>query len=147
VVESEGFTKTRKTPWFPHRYAYTLWKLGKKEEAKKYFQEEVERDLRLIEENVQTSVYYSYYDLAGVNAFLGNKDEAYHWLNKILESNSWGPPHYLLVDPLFDNLKGEDRLKDYIEAYDRRIESQKRNYEELKDLPFSKVIERLSEPL
>jgi len=146
VVESEGFNKTRKTPWFPHRYAYTLWNLGKKEEAKKYFQESIERDLQFIEENILTW-YNSYYDLAGVNAFLGNKDEAHYWLNKMTEKNFWMPPFFFLRDPLFDNLKGEDRFKEYLEATYRRIDGQKRNYEELKDLPFSQVIERLSEPL
>jgi len=63
------------------------------------------------------------------------------------ENNFWMSPFFFLEDPLFDNLKGEDRFKEYLEATYRRIESQKRNYEELKDLPFSEVIERLSEPL
>ena len=147
VVESEDFTQNRSDGWFPARYAYTMWNLGKKEEAKKYFEEQIKRDLQFIEENVENTDGDTYYELAGSHASLGNKDEAYYWLNNMLENNRWVPGDWFLQDPWFDNLKGGKRLNKHVEANNRGLEALRKNYEELKNLSFTEVIKRISEPL
>jgi len=58
----------------------------------------------------------------------------------MLETNRWVPGYWLSLDPLFENLKGEERLKKYMEAFNKRIELHTKNYEELKDLPLSQLI-------
>ena len=147
VVENEDFTITRNTPWFPHRYAYTLWNLGEREEALRYFQQETERDLRFLAENIQTWDYNAYYDLAATYAFLGNHQEAYYWLNKLLENNSWGPPSFVLKDPLFEKLKGDERFEKYLSAYEARIKKQQDNYQNIKKLTVPEFVEILKQPL
>ena len=147
VVESDSFNITRNTPWFPHRYAYTLWNLGLEDEALDYFQQETERDLRFLAEDIQTWDYNAYYDLAATYAFLDNKKEAYYWLNKLLENHSWGPPSFIQRDPLFNKLKGEERFEMYISAYAARIQRQRENYEVIKNMAISEFIETLKQPL
>jgi len=65
----------------------------------------------------------------------------------MLENNRWVPGDWLLLDPWFDNLKGEKRLNKHVEANNRGLEALRKNYEELKNLPFTEVIKRFSQPL
>lgn len=147
VVEQKNYTITRRTPWFPHRYAYTLWNLGKMEEANKYFQQQIERDLTFLHDRVQVHGFFAYYDLAAVNAFLGNKEQAYYWLNELLENNSWARSSHILKDPLFDSLKGDQKFERFMDAYNSRITRLRKHYEEIKDLPFNEFLKQMEEPL
>ncbi len=152
VVEQENYTITRATPWFPHRYAYVLWNLDRKEEARKYFQEEIDRDLQFLSDSTQSFGlgFYVFYDLAGVHAFLGQQEEALEWLVKLMEHDVLGianAPSYILMDPLFDNLEGEPRFNNYLETFEQKVERQRRHYQELKDLSFAEFLKRIEEPL
>ena len=55
---------------------------------------------------------FKYYDMAGIYAFLGNKEEAYHYLHEF-EKRKFFP--YRMVnlinrDPLFDSLREEEEF-------------------------------------
>ena len=55
----------------------------------------------------------SLYDIAGMNAFLGNKEEAYRYLEMLNETNGWftGLHDYTEFDPFFDSIKHEPRFR------------------------------------
>ena len=57
------------------------------------------------------------YDLAGAYAFLGDKEKAYYWLNKM-------PYHlfvtiFIQIDPLFDSLRNEPQFQAVIKKQQR----------------------------
>ena len=151
-VEQDGYAVTRATPWFPHRYAYTLWNLGRKEEANRYFLSEIERDQAFLNDSTQTFGlgFTMYYDIAGVYAFLGNKQKAFTWLEKIIAQNSLSlatTPGFILKDPLFTKLHGETEFQSYLQTIESMIDRQRNHYQKIKDLPFSIFMERIEEPL
>jgi len=55
----------------------------------------------------------SLYDIAGMNAFLGNREEAYHYLEMLNETNGWqyGLQDYTEFDPFFDSIRHEPRFR------------------------------------
>jgi adenylate cyclase len=129
--------------WSPHRYAYTLWNLGKQDTAKGLFIDHREWLLS----HPETSG--TFYNLAGIQSFLNELDAAFTWLNRIQENSVvWGPPYHLLADPLFDNLKGDRRLQDYISSYlPVSMEEQADHYEEMNRLPFLEFVQYLEKQL
>ena len=95
------------------RYGMTLWKLGEKEAAKEQF------DICI--KYLEKSVYLgrtmgtggaAKYDLAGMNACIGNKEEAYKWLEEFGKTGwRWGSIHFIKLDPLFDDLRKEEKFQ------------------------------------
>jgi hypothetical protein len=89
--------------------------VGKKKEAVYYFNHQI----KYSEESIKLGRKYSrqggaYYELAGVNAFLGNKMKAYEYLDKlnkmkIMPYLKWGV--LIRYDPLFESLRGEKRFQ------------------------------------
>ena len=53
------------------------------------------------------------YDIAGMHAFLGNKEEAYRYLEMQNETNGWrfGLHDYTEFDPFFDSIRHEPRFR------------------------------------
>lgn len=143
VIDEIGegdYVVTRNAPWWPARYGYTLWQLGEKELAKDYLQKEIRRGEEVIKGNISGAHSPIRYQMAGALAFLGDKAKAYQILNDILENDDWGDPAYLAKDPLFEGLRGEPQLKDYIKRYQARMTEQQRNYERLKEMDFEEVL-------
>ena len=63
-----------------------------------------------------------YYDLAGIYAFLGNKEKSYYWLDEFDAQNGWiklGLLFYVKRDGLFDNLRNDQRFKDLMESIEK----------------------------
>jgi len=55
------------------------------------------------------------YDLAGIHAFLGNKEDAYKWLRYYKNSGfKGGLEYYILHDPFFKNLRDEEEFKEIV---------------------------------
>jgi hypothetical protein len=50
-----------------------------------------------------------YYDLAQQSAFIGEKEQAFEYLNKAVERHSWEVA-FLRIDPQFDPLRGDPRF-------------------------------------
>lgn len=106
---------------FRHRLGYVLWQLGENEEAIQLFNEQIERDKYMLEVNQYTRG--EYYDLAIINAFLGNKEEAFYWLDQLLETKPYDVFDYrfLLQEPMFESIREDKRfiavineMKDYM---------------------------------
>jgi len=98
-----------------HRVGYILWNTGKKEEAKKYFNDQIttlEEALRLGRSFAGT---YNY-DLAATYAFLGeHKKSLQHLQAGEKEGFNFGTEYYIMVDPLFESLKNNNEFKEIVE--------------------------------
>jgi len=105
---------------YKHRLAYVLWKMGQKEEASKLFDEQISSNLDIIESGIETDVRGEAYDLAGIYAFLGNKEEALKWLQKSADLG-FLPIGLIERDPLFDGIRQNAQFLKII-AERRRIE-------------------------
>ena len=105
-----------------HRFALILWMNGKKEEASKMFYKHIE----VCKNSIQSGSLYgkslAAYDLAGIYAFLGNKNEAYNWLRRYEKDGFiWGYHQYIYIDPLFESLRDEPEFKTIM----RRVQHEK----------------------
>ena len=95
-----------------HRFALILWMNGKKEEARKLFYKHIEACENSIRSGGLYGKSLAAYDLAGIYAFFGEKKEAYNWLRKYEKDGFiWGYHQYILIDPLFENLRGDPEFK------------------------------------
>jgi TolB-like protein len=98
-----------------HRVGYAYWQNGYKKEAEYYFNEQIKNCDRAIKLNRPYSgqFLYSYYDLAGIYAFLGERDKAYKNLrifNQILRVPLW-MANLIKTDPLFDSIRNEPEFQ------------------------------------
>jgi len=90
---------------FEHRWAIALWKAGKKPElAQQLFDSSFAREKIL---------HPMGYDLAGMYAYKGDKENAYRILKEV--DWNWGMPYLIKIDPLFDNLRNDKEFKDLVQ--------------------------------
>jgi TolB-like protein/Flp pilus assembly protein TadD len=100
-----------------HRVGYALWKNGLIEEANFYLDRQLEYLLNEINlERPPSLSGYTYYDLAGVYAFRGDKEEA---LKNLKTFNQKVTPGYMITsylrtDPLFDNIRDEPEFQQIV---------------------------------
>lgn len=97
-----------------HRFVYAYWINGYKEKAEYYFDRQIEASLEMINSNRPwASKYFTYYDLAGVNAFRGEKEKAYENL-RILNRIEDVPLFMVTVmkrDELFESIRNEPEFQ------------------------------------
>jgi TolB-like protein len=97
-----------------HRIGYAYWQNGYKEEAKYYFNEQIKHCNRAIElKRSWGQGLYSYYDIAGVYAFTGEKDKSYKNLrifNQIQRVSLW-MANLIKTDPLFNSIRNEPEFQ------------------------------------
>jgi len=97
-----------------HRMGHVLWMTGRKEEAQHYFQEMIDLCKRHIEINSGYGRGAASFDLAGIYAFMGEKDSSYYYLEEFSRTNS---QLFILLnflkfsDPLFESIRQEDRFQ------------------------------------
>ena len=110
-----------------HRLAYTCWKLEKYDEANTYFKQQLsygEESIKLERTNAQAK--YTQYDLAGVYAFLGQKDQAYQYLqefNTVEVYPMWWITS-LKNDPLFDKIKEEPEFQQIVRDVEAKYQAE-----------------------
>jgi len=97
-----------------HRIGYAFWQVGKQEEAKYYFDNQIKYCLESIRLNRWYAINKSaHYDLAGVYAFLGEKEKAYQYLDELVQRKSF-PAWWIDFarhDPLFNSIREEERFQ------------------------------------
>jgi TolB-like protein len=97
-----------------HRIGYAYWQNGYKEESKYYFNEQIKYCNSAIElKRLYGQNLYSYYDLAGVYAFIGEKDKAYKNLrifNQMQRQPLW-MSMLIKTDPLFNSIRNESEFQ------------------------------------
>jgi TolB-like protein len=98
-----------------HRVAIILWMNGKKDEAMEYFNKQISYCTESIRRKDPYGNSGAAYDLAGVYAVIGNKEEAYRWLREYEKTGfGYGLHEFIKFDPLFDNLRNDEEFKEIV---------------------------------
>jgi tetratricopeptide (TPR) repeat protein len=101
-------------------YAYILWKINKRKEATLIFSKASNEAEELIKQGSEE--FNSPYTLAEVNAVLGNKEAAYKWLQQAI-NKGWRFYRWSLNEPLFENIRNEDRFKKMMNNVESMVDS------------------------
>jgi TolB-like protein/Tfp pilus assembly protein PilF len=113
---------------YSHRIGYAFWKVGKYKEADYYLKEQIKYST----ESIKQERYYAIilgtanYDLAGVYAFLGEKDKAYQCLDEF-NKLSFYPTWILWMakhDVLFDSIRGEERFQKILQNMESKYQAE-----------------------
>ena len=110
-----------------HRLAYSYWNNGFAKEAEFYFDEGIRLNERLNELGRWWSRQkYTYYRLAGIYAFRGEKKKAYEYLENFI--NKPVMPLYMVniikIDPLFDNIRDEPEFQQIVRAVEDKYQAE-----------------------
>jgi adenylate cyclase len=118
------------------RYAYTLWMNGKKDIARKIFDDCISFWIEEIKSGGFDPKWGIYYNLAGIHALLGDKPEAIKWLNKQAEAGFtirgdlgflYAYERFIEYDPLFDSVREEAEFRRIVlEAQEEKARIRKR---------------------
>jgi len=135
-----AFSDTSQYVPFRHHLAYVKWLKGEKEEAMALFQEQLKRD-RETQKGLRgygvwnTRMYL--YDLGIVNAFLGNKEEAYMLLDSAANHRRLGLwiIIFLEIDPLLDGIRQEERFQAILKRKRGEADMIKNAYKEIMSEP------------
>jgi TolB-like protein/lipoprotein NlpI len=115
------------TPHQTHRIGYVFWQNGFKKEAEYYFNEQK----RICEESIKMGRSYSVnftanYDLAGVYAFMGNRDKAYEnlrvWARTPVFPLWW--VGLIKEDPLFDSIRNEPEFQQIVRDVEAKYQAE-----------------------
>lgn len=106
-----------------HRYAYTLWMNGNRDQAIEQFKIHIETCESSIRSDGLYGKTLASYDLAGIYAFLGEKNQAYVWLRKYeREGFLYGLHRYISIDPLFESLWADEEFKAIVLRQEEKLE-------------------------
>jgi TolB-like protein/Tfp pilus assembly protein PilF len=112
-------------PGAMHRIGYVYWQNGYKNEAEYYFNEHK----RISEESIKKGRQYggaAYYDLAGVYAFMGEKEKAYQNLREWALSPVIPFWWIILIkeDPLFDSIRNEPEFQQIVKDVEAKYQAE-----------------------
>jgi TolB-like protein/tetratricopeptide (TPR) repeat protein len=93
-----------------HHVGWALWENGQKKRGEYYFKKQLEySENEIMMKRPWGQKLYPYYDIAGVFAFMGDKEKAYIYLKKFNMRKTM--PYWILTymknDPLFSSIRGE----------------------------------------
>jgi tetratricopeptide (TPR) repeat protein len=110
-----------------HRIGYAFWKMGRYKEAEYYFNEQIKYGTESIKLGRDIASWMAaHYDLAGVYAFLGDKEKAYQYLNEVDKKNIF-PLFWVNLakhDPLFDNIRDEEQFQKIIQNMEAKYQAE-----------------------
>ncbi len=109
VTEYECCRDSTTDPWVQALLGRSLAAAGHRDEAVRHRDELLKDATRRYVPNVA---------LAIAHAGLGEKDEAFHWLQQDLTERSLYPPFYA-VDPVFDELRDDPRFDELVRRVDQ----------------------------
>jgi tetratricopeptide (TPR) repeat protein len=110
-------------------YAFVLSKMNKKKEATVIFNKAYQEAEEIIKQGNEE--FNSPYNLAQINAVLGNKDLAYKWLQQAI-NYGWRQYEMSLNDPLFENIRNEDRFKEMMNNLKQMVDIMRKKIDEFK---------------
>lgn len=110
-----------------HRMGYALWKIGKKDEARYYFNELIRGCKKSITLKNTYSRQGAHFDLAGVYAFLGDKEMAYRHLEEFVKTDY--QILYIIMmlkqqDPLFNSIREEERFQQLLHTMEAKYQAE-----------------------
>lgn len=138
IVSKEDFVESFGTPPFRHRLGFVLWHTNRKEEANKLFQQMIDKNLKIVNSSID-NMGGARYDLAAVYAFLGKKEEAIRWMNRIFKDGSWFDYHYTQLDPMFDPIRNDKEFQAIMNREKEQIEKGKVKVDQMESVPFFRV--------
>jgi TolB-like protein/Tfp pilus assembly protein PilF len=110
-----------------HRIGYAYWQNGNKEEAKYCFNEQKKYCNKMIElKRSMGQDLWTYYDLAGVYAFMGEKDKAYKNLrvfNQMKKIPLWMMTSFK-TDPLFNSIRDESAFQQIVKEMESKYQAE-----------------------
>jgi TolB-like protein/Tfp pilus assembly protein PilF len=111
-----------------NRIGYLYSKLGNKEKADEYFRiaiNNAEEAVRL--NNTYAQLKLAHYDLAGIYAFLGEKEKAYQYLTEV-NNRKIQPVWFLTLmrdDQMFESIRNEDRFQKIFKQMESRTQAER----------------------
>jgi TolB-like protein/AraC-like DNA-binding protein/Tfp pilus assembly protein PilF len=109
------------------RIGYAYWKNGYEKEANDYFEKAKENCINEIQlGRYRTEQYFTYYDLASIYAFLGDKEKAYENLrlfNQRQIMHSWYVS-FIKNDYLFDCIKDEPEFQQIVKNAEAKYQEE-----------------------
>lgn len=112
----------------PVELGYIYWKAGRKDEAKKLFQGNLDRLQKRLEQGNESNV--TRFSMTAIYAVQGNKEEALRWLQKAVDA---GYRYYRYISryPLFENIRDDERFKRIIDDTKAKVTEMRRLVEQL----------------
>ena len=112
----------------PVELGYIYWGGGRKDEARKLFQRNLDRFQKQLEQGDESSGLL--FNMAAIYAILGNKDEALKWLQKAVDA---GYRYYRYISryPLFENIRDDERFKKIIADTKAKVAEMRRRVERI----------------
>jgi len=110
-----------------NRIGYAFWQNGYQEKAKKYFNEQIKYCESSIEFGRQyEKMLYTYYDLAGVNSFRGERGKAYKNLRRFNQKPmmSFWMVSLIKSDPLFNNIRNEPEFQQIVKDVEAKYQAE-----------------------
>lgn len=107
---------------------YVYWKTGKRDQAQKLLQ-----SVLVTLKNEADSGDESWgvrRDIAGINAILGNKEEALQWLQKAIDAGFLFY-RYIARDPTFESLRDDKRFKQIMDKTRARIDEMRKRIKDM----------------
>ena len=110
-----------------HRVGIAYWKNNRFDEARHYFDLQIDYCNRSITmDNQYAQDFYAYYDRAGVHAFLEEREKAYEDLrrfNQRATNHSW-MASLIKIDPLFDSIRDEPEFQQIVRDVEVKYEAE-----------------------
>jgi tetratricopeptide (TPR) repeat protein len=107
---------------------YVYWKTGKKDQAGKLFQAELDSAQKSVAEGDESML--TAYGIASIYAIQGNKTEALKWLQKTVDAGFLFY-RYLEREPMFENIRDDAQFKQIIETTKAKVAEMRKRFEEL----------------
>jgi len=113
----------------PIELGYIYWKAGRKDEARKLFQGNLDRLQKRLEQGDEgNNIGFS---MAAIYAVQGNKEEALRWLEKAVDAGPWRNHNYISRYPLLENIRDDERFKRIIDETKAKVAEMRRRVEQL----------------
>jgi TolB-like protein/tetratricopeptide (TPR) repeat protein len=110
------------------RVGYAYWQNGFKKEAENFFNEQIEycNMMNELKRTTWGQGLYTYYDLAGVYAFRGEKDKAYKNLRIFNQSQRINLFIVMLMrtDPLFNSIRNEPEFQQIVRDVETKYQAE-----------------------
>ena len=108
-----------------HRFALVYWHVGMKEEANDLFDMK-ELQLRKTMDFAKVPAFYTYYDLAGIYAFRGEKEKSMELLLEMIrhiqKPNEWFVT-LIKNDPLFERIRDETEFRNIVRNIEAKYQA------------------------
>jgi hypothetical protein len=120
-------TDDNPSPFTMFRIGHAYWVNGYEAEAETHF----EPGLKFYKEMIALGRHFSrdlhtFYNLAGINAFLGNKEKAYEYLAHVNQRTRM--PRYMVKDikndPLFNSIRDESEFQQIVKDVEVKYQSE-----------------------